>query len=388
MFTSGPIPLGLYVHLPWCLSKCPYCDFNSHEAPKSPPYDDYVAAVLRDFSLEYGLCAGRSIETIFIGGGTPSLFPASAVSCLLEGIASRAKLVTDIEISLEVNPEAIAATQLDAYRAAGINRISIGAQSFRDQQLQLIGRVHDAATTLKAAAKVQAAGFDNVNLDLMYGLPGDTVAAGLADLDTAIELAPSHISWYELTIESGTAFARSRPRLPSRDLRAELYQRGQEKLESKGFIQYEISAYARAGRRARHNLNYWMFGDYIGVGAGAHGKITRGEEIFRREKRRSPQAYLSFSGSGPCTCEYGPLSISERLSEFAMNALRLRHGFDEHLFARAGISQKLVDEALVTAEKKRWVKRANGRVCPTNLGYRFLDDLSLLFVDPVRVDKN
>ncbi len=379
---AADIPLGLYVHLPWCIRKCPYCDFNSHEAAGDIPFAQYVDALLADLETELVYVEGRRVDTIFIGGGTPSLFPAQAIRQLLDGIRTMVEWWDEIEITLEANPGAADAARLVDYRAAGVNRLSIGVQSFRDRQLALIGRVHDAAAAGSALHAARAAGFKNINIDIMHGLPGDRADGSLIDLRAAIAFEPEHISWYQMTIEPGTAFAREPPELPDHDAIACVFESGCEMLAAAGYDRYEISAYARPGVRARHNLNYWEFGDYIGIGAGAHGKLTSTRGAFRTEKRRGPSAYMSHAGSAGCTIRRGPLTDAQLLAEFAMNALRLRHGYIENLFtARTGLAAEVAVKPLHEACKRGWIVREAGIIRPSELGYRFLNDLQLMFLE-------
>ena len=374
------VPVGLYVHLPWCLRKCPYCDFNAHEASGEVPFARYVEALLRDLEMELAAIDGRRIGTIFIGGGTPSLFPADAIGQLLDGVRRVVDIANNVEITLEANPGASDAARFEGYLAAGVNRLSIGVQSFRDRQLKLLGRVHDSADAVAALEAARTAGFKNINIDLMHGLPGDRSYDSLVDLRRAIAFEPAHISWYQLTIEPGTAFAHRPPKLPEHDAIADDFELGWELLHDAGYDQYEISAYARPGAVARHNLNYWEFGDYVGIGAGAHGKLTTVTGIFRTEKRRSPLSYMSIAGSVACTKRDGPLTNNDLIAEFALNALRLRHGYSEDLFkARTGLAPAVVGGALRHAIERGWIVCTAGVICPTPLGYRFLNDLQLLF---------
>jgi len=376
------IPLGLYVHLPWCLRKCPYCDFNSHEAAEDVPFDRYVDALLADLETELTHIQGRRLATIFIGGGTPSLFPGAAIHRLLDGVRGAIECADGIEVTLEANPGAADAARFEAYLGAGVNRLSIGVQSFRDRQLALLGRVHDAATADAALAAARSAGCKNINIDLMHGLPAQEANDSLADLTQAIAFEPEHISWYQLTLEPGTAFAHKPPELPEHDAIAREFELGSGLLEAAGYERYEISAYARPGLRARHNLNYWEFGDYIGIGAGAHGKLTTADGVFRTRKRSSPPSYMAYAGTPGCTTRNGPLGQGELVAEFAMNALRLRHGYGETLFAlRTGLPQAAVSEVLEQARARGWIVHAGGTIRPTEVGYRSLNDLQMLFLD-------
>lgn len=374
------VPLALYVHLPWCVRKCPYCDFNSYAQDGALPEDDYVTALLADLERDLPYVAGRSLVSVFIGGGTPSLFSGAAIARLLDGIRARLALVSDAEITLEANPGAVDARYFAAYRAAGVNRLSIGAQSFRPAQLAALGRVHEVDDIARAVATARAAGFDNFNLDLMHGLPGDTPDDALRDLERALALRPAHLSWYELTLEPGTAFGRKPPPLPPHDRIAAEFERGCALLESEGFQRYEISAFARAGRAARHNLNYWQFGDYLGIGAGAHGKLTTPTGIVRTAKRRQPAAYMKAVQAGQPAGSTQAVAIGDLPSEFMLNALRLRAGFARAwLVERAGLGAD-ADAAIAQAVARGWLSDDGERVVPTELGYRFVDDLQLLFV--------
>lgn len=381
MNSTAPIPVGLYIHLPWCIRKCPYCDFNSHEASGELPFERYVDALLRDLETEIDQLHGRLVETIFIGGGTPSLFPAPAVQRLLDGVRAQVQCTNDIEVSLEANPGAADASRFAGFIAAGVTRLSIGVQSFRDHQLKRLGRVHDSASAHAALGAARVAGFDNINIDLMHGLPEDQTGDSLVDLRAALAYEPEHISWYQLTLEPGTPFAHKPPVLPDHDAIAHEFDVGWDLLAAAGYERYEISAYAQPGWRAGHNVNYWQFGDYIGIGAGAHGKMTTPAGIFRSEKRRSPVAYLSQAGLPECTKRTGPLNDAELITEFAINALRLRDGFAESLFSsRTGLGRAVLATPLEQAEQRGWLVCEAGVVRPTEQGYRFLNDLQLLFL--------
>jgi putative oxygen-independent coproporphyrinogen III oxidase len=375
------IPLALYVHLPWCVHKCPYCDFNSHEAgPTALPEEAYVDALLADLALDAPWAAGRAVGSIFIGGGTPSLFSGTAITRLLAGIQRLLPLETAAEITLEANPGTVDEANFAAYRTAGVNRLSLGLQSMRDPQLKRLGRVHGVADSLRAVTVARAVGFTNLNLDLMFGLPGDRKGDALRDLASVLALAPEHLSWYQLTLEPGTAFGRRPPRLPSHDRIAEDAEAGVALLADAGFARYEVSAYARPQRMSRHNLNYWAFGDYLGIGAGAHGKLTTAEGILRTVKRRHPSGYQKAAGSAAArTTER---SQGEQLiTEFMLNALRLTGGFARALFsARTGLPPTLLEAGITAATARGWLSASAHHLQPTALGYRFLNDLQLLFV--------
>ncbi len=380
-FDSLP-PLALYVHLPWCVRKCPYCDFNSYEARGALPDLAYVDALLRDLRSELPLVQGRSIDTVFLGGGTPSLFSAEAIERLLTGIKSEVTLEATVEITLEANPGAVDAARFAAFREAGVNRLSIGIQSFRDAQLRALGRVHDAAEARVAVGTARAAGFDNFNLDLMYGLPNDDVAGAVGDLEQALELGPTHLSWYQLTLEPNTAFERRPPALPDDEIVAGTEQQGRTLLAAHGYERYEISAYARQGRRCLHNLNYWQFGDYLGLGAGAHGKVTLRAtgEIARRAKTRNPRTYVQRAGTTGAATEERISAPKQAALEFLMNALRLVDGTPATIFAaRAGQSVANIESACVAGVERGWLSPWPDTLQATSGGIDRLNRLLELF---------
>ena len=333
------LPLALYVHTPWCVSKCPYCDFNSHAAD-APPFEPYVTRLLADLDLELDRPgARRPLKSVFIGGGTPSLFPGSAIRRLLDGVRERAELLPEVEITLEANPGTRDAACFEDYRESGVNRLSIGVQSLSAARLRALGRIHgpeDVRDTLRMA---RAAGFDNLNLDMMFALPGQDLAGARQDLARLIALEPEHVSYYQLTLEPNTAFHAHPPCLPDPDLAADMAEQGFEDLAQAGYRQYEVSAHARDGARCRHNLNYWEFGDYLGIGAGAHGKLTREDsarvdrQVSRTAKRRHPMAYLSASPDDLLSSTR-ILNEQDLIFEFALNALRLTEGFPRDLFTQ------------------------------------------------------
>lgn len=375
-------PLALYIHLPWCIKKCPYCDFNSHPAPEHLPEQDYVAALLRDLEQELPLIWGRPIISIFLGGGTPSLFSPEALDTLFSGLRARLKLLPEIEITLEANPGTLDASKFREFRALGINRLSIGVQSFQDAQLTALGRIHDGRAAIAAAEAAHAAGFSDFNLDLMHGLPGQTPASAQADIQQALSLAPSHISYYQLTLEPNTRFATHPPKLPDDEQLAEIEETGQALLTAGGFQQYEVSAWAREGWRCTHNLNYWEFGDYVGIGAGAHGKLTLPAEqrILRRARVKHPHDYMNLAGSAAAFTEQTP-SAREAAFEFMLNALRLKNGFPPHLFQeRVGLPLSFVREALQASEASGLLHWDIQRIAPTSHGWRFLNDLLQYFL--------
>ncbi len=382
MFNSNP-PLGLYIHLPWCEQKCPYCDFNSYQTDGAIPEQAYVDALLNDLEQDLPLIWGRSIESIFIGGGTPSLFSAAAIDRLFSGLRALLNLAPAIEVTLESNPGSADTENYAGYRAAGVNRLSIGVQSFDDRQLKRLGRVHNAEQARLALASARDAGFENTNLDLMYALPAQNRAAARADLEQAIALAPEHISYYELTIEPNTLFHSRKPEhLPDNDLCAAQQLDGQALLAQHGYRQYEVSAYCREGRESQHNLNYWTFGDYLGIGAGAHGKITLAAEnrVIRRIRQRQPRSYLEQAGRNSIISET-ELGAADLCFEFMLNALRLKQGFESSLFHdNTGLALNLLLPGLETARSKGLIEFDGTKIQPTELGFRHLNELQALFL--------
>ena len=374
---SAPPPLALYVHLPWCVRKCPYCDFNSHAA-EAVPESDYVAALLSDLEQELPSVWGRPVVSVFLGGGTPSLFSPEAVEALISGIRARLPLVADVEITLEANPGTVDAARFHGYRQAGVNRLSLGIQSLDDRALRAIGRIHDAAQARAAVEAARKAGFDNLNLDLMFGLPGQDRAGGLRDLTEAIALGPEHLSWYQLTLEPNTPFAAAPPPLPEEDEVVALWEAGQAMLAGAGYGQYEVSAYARPGWRCRHNLNYWSFGDYLGIGAGAHGKITDAPRgvIRRYHKQRRPERYLREAGGQGRIRGERVLTAEETMFEYLMNALRLNEGFSvAHLEARTGLPFSQVRHSLEGLAAEGWLLLSEKTVKLSSRGRRYLDEV-------------
>ncbi|AGA88954.1 putative oxygen-independent coproporphyrinogen III oxidase [Thioflavicoccus mobilis 8321] len=382
--TGDAPPLALYIHVPWCERKCPYCDFGSRPRPRVLPESAYREALLRDLALELdGLPARRPLTSIFIGGGTPSLLAGETVDGLLRGIRALADLAPDIEVTLEANPGTADAARFAAYRAAGVNRFSIGVQSFAARHLERLGRIHDPRQARAAVAAARAAGFANVNLDLMHGLPGQTASEMAADIEAAVALEPEHISYYQLTVEAGTPFGRDRPLLPDEDLIADGHRAAVEWLAGVGFAQYETSAFARVGRRCRHNLNYWEFGDYIGIGPGAHGKLTlaRPGRVVRRVKCAGPSDYLAAVDRGGFTAVEHELGEDDLVLEFMLNALRLTEGFPTRLFeARTGLPVARITPGIDLAVRRGLLVSTDGWIRPSDLGGRFLDDLLQLFV--------
>jgi oxygen-independent coproporphyrinogen-3 oxidase len=379
------VPLALYVHLPWCVRKCPYCDFNSHvQPPDGVPQKAYVAALVDDLDFESAGCEGRPVRSIFLGGGTPSLFEPEAIARLVGAVRQRLDLVPDAEVTMEANPGTIERGRFAEYRDAGVNRVSLGAQSFDDRKLAALGRIHAAAETHAAVEELRAAGLDNFNLDLMYALPQQSIDEALSDLREALALDPAHLSHYQLTLEPNTAFERRPPPLPDADACYEMQLACQSLIASSGFVQYEVSAYARPGRRCAHNLNYWTFGDYIGIGAGAHGKLTdtRTGTILRRSKTRNPARFLGAKSPRGRVDEERIVAPRERAFEFMLNALRLVEGFEESLFeSRTGLEWTEVAAPAGKALSGGLLERTvAGTWRPTARGRNFLNDLQALFL--------
>ncbi len=379
------VPLSLYVHFPWCVQKCPYCDFNSHPLRGALPEDAYVDALLCDLDFELAEGERRPLISIFMGGGTPSLFSDRSIGRLLEQVSRRLPFSKDIEITLEANPGTAEAGHFRGYRAAGVNRLSMGIQSLDDGQLKRLGRIHDAAEAVQAYASARDAGFDNINLDLMYALPQQDLAGALADLDGLIALQPEHLSWYQLTLEPNTAFGANPPPVPDDDTGWAMQEAGQQRLAAAGYAQYEISAYARGGRQSRHNRNYWEFGDYLGIGAGAHGKSTAAAPfaIRRRARHKHPRHYQQHAGSAAALQTQQSVPAAERPFEFMMNALRLNEGFAPALYAsRTGLVWDPQTPAVQGAQQRGLLEADGQTVRPTALGRRYLNGLLQLFLDP------
>lgn len=379
-FTTLP-PLALYVHVPWCVRKCPYCDFNSHEANQGIPEKAYVDALLRDLEHDLPRVGGRRAQSVFIGGGTPSLFAPGAIEALLAGVRARIPIAPDAEITLEANPGTVDADRFAGFRAAGVNRLSLGIQSFCDAKLQALGRIHGANEALQAAEAARRAGFDNLNLDLMFGLPGQSVDEACEDAMRAIALQPAHLSLYQLTLEPGTPFYHRPPALPDDDAIWSMQIELQALLEQAGYGQYEVSAYAQPGRQCRHNRNYWLYGDYLGIGAGAHGKITEAGGVTRLWKRKQPKDYLEKAGTAEALGGEQRLAPEDLPLEFMMNTLRLPEGFESVLFVqRTGLPLSVVAEPLAAATRRALLEREDSRIRPTALGMRYLNDLLALFL--------
>lgn len=379
-----PPPLSLYVHLPWCVRKCPYCDFNSHEARGPLPFEAYVDALLADLDHDLPLAWGRTVHSVFFGGGTPSLFPADAIDRLLQGASARLRFAPGAEITLETNPGTAEHGRFEDYRRAGVNRISFGIQSFDDGCLQRLGRIHDSAQADAAVKLAQDAGLDNLNLDLMYALPGQDLAMARRDVERALALQPAHVSHYQLTLEPNTVFAARPPGgLPDDDQAWDMQEACQAMLADAGYAQYEVSAYARPGRQCAHNLNYWRFGDYLGIGAGAHGKLTLGAQqaVVRRWKLKHPAAWLAAAGSAAGIGGEEFVAPQQRPFEFMLNALRLVDGFALPDFeARCGLPAEAIEAPLAEGVDRGWLRREGDRVVPTPLGRRFGNDVIALFL--------
>jgi len=377
-------PLSLYVHLPWCVRKCPYCDFNSHEGRGALPFHAYIDALLADLDFDLPLVWGRTVQTVFFGGGTPSLFPPEFIDRFLQEASARLRFAPGCEITLETNPGTAEHGRFESYRAAGVNRLSFGIQSFDDGCLQRLGRIHDSGEAEYAVKLAQDAGYDNLNLDLMYALPEQSLAMAERDLERAFELQPTHISHYQLTLEPNTVFAAKPPQgIPDDDASWDMQERCQALLADAGYAQYEVSAYAKPDRQSAHNLNYWRYGDYLGIGAGAHGKLTLGSEqtVLRRWKLKHPAAYLAHAGSPAAIGADDRIEPARRPFEFMLNALRLVDGFDLAWFeARTGLPRAAIAPPLAIAQDRGWLTLDGDRVRPTDLGRRFTNDVVALFL--------
>ncbi|MDE2311388.1 MAG: oxygen-independent coproporphyrinogen III oxidase-like protein [Betaproteobacteria bacterium] len=373
-------PLSLYIHIPWCVRKCPYCDFNSHEARDAFPEQEYVAALIRDLELALPLIWGRKVYTVFFGGGTPSLLSGGSVEQIIRSVRMLLPLDVNAEITLEANPGTVEAARFAAYRDAGVNRLSLGIQSFNDTHLHALGRIHTAAEAGRAIGIAQQH-FDNLNLDLMYALPGQTPEQALQDVRTALQFAPQHLSCYHLTLEPNTLFHRNPPVLPDDDASGDMQQRIEELLAEHGYQHYETSAFAQPKYRARHNLNYWQFGDYLGIGAGAHSKLSFPDKVMRQARYKQPQAYMQqVAIDAPIQNEH-EVRRDELAFEFMMNALRLNEGFDSVLFQeRTSLPLLSIRRELEEAERRGLLTRDHQRIAPTQLGQRFLNDLLEIFL--------
>ena len=367
-------PLSLYVHIPWCVRKCPYCDFNSHEAGQTIPEQDYVRALIEDLKADLAWVQGRKLHSIFFGGGTPSLFSGQAIGDILKAAEKLIGFETDIEITLEANPGTFEQQKFSDFYSAGVNRLSIGIQSFNNQHLQRLGRIHDGEQAIKAIATAQLAGFNNFNIDLMHGLPEQSLEQAQADIQQAIDSGAQHISWYQLTIEPNTAFYSKPPPLPNDDRLADIQQGGMNLLHEHQFGQYEVSAFALHGQTSRHNINYWEFGDYLGIGAGAHGKITLPEQdsVIRTSKTRQPDHYLAREGS--LLVQNSAISRDEMALEFMMNGLRLKNGVaTEYFIPRTGLDKLSVATQVAELQRKGLMEPDSDRYKTTHLGYQFLN---------------
>lgn len=369
-------PLALYIHVPWCVRKCPYCDFNSHQAVGDLPVAAYVQALLANAAQQVERAQERAIDTIFIGGGTPSLLPASAYATLFDGLQRLYRFADDIEITLEANPGTVEQEKFRAYRELGINRLSIGIQSFSPEKLQALGRIHGRDEALRAAEAAHASGFDNFNLDLMHGLPNQSQEEAMADIEQAIALGPTHLSWYQLTIENNTAFYRDPPSLPEDEILWDIQEAGQARLADAGFAQYEVSAYAQQGRQCRHNRNYWEFGDYLAIGAGAHGKLTDASGVFRFNQTRLPKDFLAAIDGGGFTAQSGYVRDEELAFEFMLNALRLKEGVDAALFeSRTKLPYAQIEIVVNGLRTRGLLVQEKIRLACTPTGFNYLNTI-------------
>ena len=384
MIDPQAVPLSLYIHLPWCTRKCPYCDFNSHEGFTESLQQPYIDALLADLDSQQAWWRDRPIESIFIGGGTPSLFEGRWLGTLLEGVSNRVALSRHVEITLESNPGSAESSRFAEYRAAGVNRLSIGVQSFNDRALHALGRIHSGSEARRALDMVATAGFQRWNIDLMHGLPGQDAQSGAADLTEAVGRSAGHISWYQLTIERNTRFWSAPPALPNESELESIQQAGEAILADAGLDQYEVSAFSREGEESRHNMNYWRFGDYIGLGAGAHGKISLPDgTIIRTQRTRKPADYLAVTTSSPLSPPQGvAISPAEKISEFAMNTLRLTSGVPlSHFTQTTGATVEQLTAAAKTAVSRGWLEAPDtGHFVTTPLGYQFLDSVIETFL--------
>ncbi len=377
-------PLALYVHIPWCVRKCPYCDFNSHERREALPEDEYVQALLRDLEGLLPSVWGRRVSSVFIGGGTPSLFSPDSIARLLSEVRARVPLDPLAEITLEANPGTVEAARFRGFHAAGVNRLSIGVQSFDDRRLEALGRIHSADEARRAIALALET-FDNVNIDVMYGLPGQTLDEARAEIAEALGFGTSHVSAYQLTIEPNTVFWRKPPLLPEHDVCADMQLAAEDLLAAAGYEHYETSAFARPGRRCRHNLNYWEFGDYLGIGAGAHGKISFTDRVTRHARIKQPAQYLQAAAHGESIAEQCEIGTPELPFEFMLNALRLTEGFPLELYAaRTGLALAPLEPSLGRAESLGLIERDHRRIRPSARGRLFLNVLLELFLSAPR----
>ncbi|MBY5980256.1 radical SAM family heme chaperone HemW [Ferrimonas balearica] len=373
-------PLSLYIHIPWCEQKCPYCDFNSHARKGAIPEQEYIAALLADLDRDLALAQGRMLTSIFIGGGTPSLISPAGIASLLSGVAERLPLAPQCEVTMEANPGTLEADRFRPYREAGVNRLSVGVQSFQQDKLLILGRIHGAEEARRAANEARKAGFERFNLDLMHTLPGQSVTDALYDLEQAIALKPPHLSWYQLTIEPNTQFASKPPELPDDDTQWAIFEQGKAMLEAAGYRQYEISAWAQPGYQCEHNLNYWRFGDYLGIGCGAHGKITQPDgTLLRTVKVKHPKGYLE-PGRDPMAEQYS-VEREDQALEYYMNRLRLMEPMPlSELSERTQLTPDDVAEPLNWALQRGLIERDNQQMQLTEQGHRFLNELLAQFL--------
>ncbi len=379
-----PPTLALYVHLPWCVRKCPYCDFNSHAAKGELPFEAYIDALIRDLDQDLPLVWGRVVSSVFFGGGTPSLFPPEAIDRFLQAASARLRFAPNLEVTLETNPGTAEPGRFDRYRAAGVNRISFGIQTFNDDALKRLGRIHDSNEAERAVKLAQDAGYDNFNIDLMYALPQQTLAQAEHDLERAFALQPTHMSHYQLTLEPNTVFfARPPQGIPDEDSAWDIQEHCQRLLADAGYAQYEVSAYARPGRQSQHNLNYWRFGDYLGIGAGAHGKISSGAEqhVLRRWKHKHPQTFMDHAGTAAGIGGDEVIGADRLPFEYMLNLLRLHEGFGLKDFtSRTGLDPARIAVPLQAALARGWLTRDGDHFQPTELGRRFTNDVVELFL--------
>ena len=373
-------PLSLYIHVPWCVRKCPYCDFNSHTSPQSLPEKAYVAALIADLQADLAWVQGRKIGSVFIGGGTPSLFSGQTYQDLFTQLRQHLDFSSDCEVTLEANPATVEHDNFEGYLAAGINRLSLGVQSFNPTHLQTLGRIHSQQDAFNAIQLAKTAGFSNFNLDLMHGLPQQDLSQAIEDIDCALSFNPTHLSWYQLTIEPNTAFYRQPPALPDDDILWAIQEAGQQKLAQAGFQQYEVSAYSQQ-RPSKHNLNYWQFGDYLAIGAGAHGKVTTPEGIFRYRKTRLPKDYLASAPQQQARLGLEKIVTEDLYFEFMMNALRLKNGVPIDYFEqRTGLAWADLLTQIQPALNKQWLTISNEHIKCTDLGFNYLNDVLSLFL--------
>ena len=374
-------PLSLYIHIPWCVRKCPYCDFNSHEARTAIPEQDYVDALILDLEQALPLIWGRRVHSIFFGGGTPSIFSPDAIDNILSAVRARVPLAYEAEITLEANPGTVDEARFAGFRDAGVNRLSLGIQSFNSRHLVALGRIHDESQA-RSAAEIALKTFERVNLDLMYALPNQNMDEAMSDVRIACDLGPTHLSCYHLTLEPNTPFYRTPPSLPDDDTSAAMQEAIENALAQHGYQHYETSAFAKPGRQCRHNLNYWLFGDYLGIGAGAHSKLSFHDRIIRQSRYKHPASYLQKTAAGEHIEREQTLEPADLGFEFMMNALRLTEGFETALFQeRTGLPLSIVGKALAEAEEKGLITRDLSKIAPTLRGQRYLNELLQLFLD-------